>query len=102
MPVKLNVVTTKLNLEQSFPLPPTEEVVTYTFTNYILTGKMVSQDTIVSDDGLIRTYSVVFSSKSTMDEFLADKFINENHRAVQSSFCTEHGLTKTRIITQEV
>lgn len=101
MTVKLSVVTTKTNLEQTFPLPPSEETVMYTFTNYILTGKMVSQETVVSDDGLARTYSVIFSSEAALNEYLGDKFIDENHRTVQSAFCTAHGLTKIRTVTQE-
>jgi glucokinase len=98
MTAKLSVVTTKNNLEQTFPLPPSEETVMYTFTNYILTGKMVSQESVVSDDGLARTYSVIFSSEAALNEYLEDKFIDENHRTERSAFCIEHGLTKTRTI----
>jgi len=102
MTVKLSVVTTKTNLEQAFPPPPSEETVMHTFTNYILTGKIVSQESVLSDDGLSRTYSVIFSSEAALTEYLADKFIDENHRAERSAFCVEHGLTKVRTITQEV
>jgi glucokinase len=99
MPVKLSVVTAKTNLEQTFPMPPSEETVMYTFTNYILTGKMVSQESVVSDDGLERTYSVIFVSEEALNEYLEDKFLDENHRSERTAFCVEHGLTKTRSIT---
>jgi hypothetical protein len=101
MPVKFSVVTAKTNIEQPFPSPPSEETVMYTFTNYILTGKMVSQESVVSEDGLERTYTVTFVSKEALNEYLDDKFLDENHRSERTAFCDEHGLTKVRTIVLE-
>lgn len=101
MSVTLHVVTTKTNLEQSFPPPPSEETVMYTFTNYILTGKIVSQESTVSENGLDRTYSVILVSQEALDEYLEDAFLNENHRAERNKFCEDNGLTKVRSVTTE-
>ena len=101
MSVTLNVVTIKTNLEQPFPPPPSEETVMYTFTNYVLTGKIVSQESVVSENGLERTYSVVLVSQEALDEYLADAFIDENHRAERNKWCEDNGLTKVgNVITE--
>jgi hypothetical protein len=99
MPVKLDVVTSKTTFEQSFPMPPSEETVMYIFTNYILTGKIISQESTVSDDGLHRTHSVEFVSEEALNDYLGDQFLDENHRSERTAFCKAQGLTKARSIT---
>ena len=78
-----------------------DEVVSYMTTNYDDTGKRISFSVDSSDDGLVLTYTSVFSSEATKNEFANDSTIS-TEAARRNQINADNDITKEVTVDEEV
>lgn len=69
--IKHTLITTRPNLEVSW-YPISEEFNLFREENFILTGKIISREDVLSDDQLIRTITTNFRDLESYTEFIND------------------------------
>jgi hypothetical protein len=77
------------------------EVIAYIKTNYDDTGKRISFSVDSSDDGLVLTYTSVFSSEATKNEFANDSTIS-TEAARRNQINADNDITKEVTVDEEV
>lgn len=78
-----------------------DEVINYIKTNYDDTGKRTSFSTSSSEDGLVVTYTAVFSSEDTKNEFISDSTIS-TEIARRNKINEDRGITLEVTVDEEV
>ena len=73
----------------------------YIKTNYEDTGKRISFSVDSSDDGLVLTYTSVFSSEATKNEFANDSTIS-TEAARRNQINADNDITKEVTVDEEV
>jgi hypothetical protein len=64
----------------------------YFVNTYINTGKASSEKaSVLSDDGLVMTYTTIFNTSESIGEVLADPYINNGYEARQEWY-NDHGI----------
>jgi len=78
----------------------TAEYIAYNRDTYVLSGKLLNADTVVSEDGLTMTTSLIWASKEDSDAWKTDPVVQESFIQVMKSYQTNNGITAER--TEEV
>ena len=78
-----------------------DEVINYIKTNYDDTGKRTSFSMSSSEDGLVLTYTSVFSSEATKNEFANDSTIS-TEAARRNQINADNDITKEVTVDEEV
>tara|TARA_B100000029_G_scaffold504578_1_gene583681 strand:- start:5 stop:307 length:303 start_codon:yes stop_codon:yes gene_type:complete len=78
-----------------------DEVINYIKTNYDDTGKRTSFSVSSSGNGLVLTYTSVYSSEATKNEFANDSTIS-TEAARRNKINEDRGITKEVTVDEEV
>jgi hypothetical protein len=79
----------------------TDESIAYIQTNYVDTGKRTSFDVTSDDDELVYTWTSVYSSEDTKNEFANDSTIS-TESARRNQVNADNGITKEVTFNGEV
>jgi hypothetical protein len=61
--------------------------------NYIVTGKIVHSEEVISEDGLSMTITAIFQNEATYNEWMNDTIITEQLRGVGNSYREANGIS---------
>ena len=82
--------------------PVTDELKTYYQQNYVLTDKLIYMHNEISEDSLELFMTMIWDSRESIDEFLADPVIVEQLLNIKKTFMDERGMTEILISNNEV
>ena len=89
MSYKVRTIYTKPNAEVSLHAPSTEY--TALIDTYFNAGK-ITEKPVESINGLTHTYTMIFDSETSSDEFKAESLTNDNFNA-RESHCTSNSIS---------
>ena len=74
------------------------EVYEYVRENYLVTNKILSQSTTISEDQLTLTSTRFWSNEAAFDEFMADTYIIENLVNPGNAYLDQNGILRDRSV----
>jgi hypothetical protein len=80
------------NTSVNFYAPTDADLRAYLLENYIRTGKMQVPETVISQDGLEQSTTVLFASEETAREWKNDPVVTEKHHTPLEAYCAANGI----------
>ncbi len=95
------------NTSVEFFDPPTAPSTTPAFkefmwSNYMSTGKLISIDNTLSEDGLSMVNTTIWDSEASAIQFKDDAYVIENLFNPQDTYCTANGIVQEFVGKEEI
>lgn len=74
----------------------------YYVDTYINTGKVISQNATVSEDGLVKSNTMIWRSQEDFDAFRNDEQIQTGMMSITAAYNTTNGITSELTISEEI
>jgi hypothetical protein len=92
--IRPNTSVEFFGLEQAGMTP---EVMTYMRETYVTSGKQISTERSVSEDGLTLTIQTIYQSEEVFEEYKNDQIVIDNLFTVSGTYCTANGIQQTLV-----